>query len=280
MSLLIFNLNMRKYISLLVFLPTLVYSQGWIPTGARSGGLLNASTTLTDNWSYFNNPGALGKLETIGAGVTYESRYLLADLQRQSLAVAIPTKLGVFSVGAFNQGSAEYRNFRSGVGYALKLAEHFSAGVQINYQGLRLPDYYGKSNTVTAEFGVLLNVTEKWDFGFAVFNLGQNKLSEFKNDRYNTTLRLGTAYNPSKQVKVISEVWKDVDGPISFKGALEYEPFKQFHFRLGAGNKPTALAFGFGYKWKEFSLDIATAYHQVLGWSPQISFTYETRKGK
>jgi hypothetical protein len=256
------------------------YSQGWAPSGARSGALLNASTTLSDNWSYFNNPGALGKVESLSAGVTYESRFLLKDLQRQSLAVAIPTKLGVFSVGAFNEGSAEYRNFRTGLGYAMKLADHFSAGVQINYQGLRLPNYYGNSNTVTGEAGVLLNITDRWDFGFAVFNLGQNKLSEFQNDRYNTTLRLGTAFKPAKPVKVIAEVWKDVDGPVSFKGALEYEPFKQFHMRLGVGNQLTALAFGFGYKWKEFRLDIATAYHQVLGWSPQISFTYEKSNGK
>jgi hypothetical protein len=280
MALLIFRRYMRNFIFLLALLPITVFSQGWIPTGARSGGLLNASTTLTDNWSYFNNPGALGAIENFSSGVSYESRFLLSDLQRQSLAIAIPTKLGVFSIGAFNQGSSEFRNFRSGVGYALKLADHFSAGVQINYQGLRLPDYYGKSRTITGEVGVLLNVTDKWDFGFAVFNLGQNKLSDFQNDRYNTTLRLGTSYKPANTIKIIAEVWKDIDGPVSFKGALEYEPFKQFYMRLGAGNQPSALAFGFGYKWKEFSLNIATAYHQVLGWSPQISFTYEKRNGK
>jgi hypothetical protein len=271
---------MRNFIFLLVFIPLTVYSQGWVPSGARSGGLLNASTSLSDNWAYFNNPGAVGKIESFSAGVSYENRFLLSDLQRQSLAVALPTKYGVFSIGAFNQGSTEYRNFRSGIGYALKLADNFSAGVQINYQGLRLPSYYGNSNTVTGEFGALLNISSKWDVGFAVFNLGQNKLSEFKNDRYNTTLRLGTAYMPTKVVKVIAEVWKDVDGPVSFKGAVEYEPFNNFHMRLGAGNQPSALAFGFGYKWKEFRLDLATAYHQILGWAPQISFTYEKNAKK
>jgi hypothetical protein len=280
MPLLIFKLNMKIYLFLILLLPFTMYSQGGIPTGARSGGLLNASTTFCDNWAYFNNPGALGKLEKLSAGVSYENRYLISDLQRQSLALALPTKYGVFSVGAFHQGSSEYRNFRSGLGYALKLADNFSAGIQFNYQGIRLPNYYGKSNTITAEFGALLNVTEKWNFGFSIFNLGQNKLSDFKNDRYNTTMRLGIGYKPAKAVNVIAEVWKDIDGPVSFKGALEYEPFKQFHLRLGVGNQPSALAFGIGYKWNEYSLDLATAYHQVLGWSPQISFTYEKGKVK
>lgn len=256
------------------------FSQGWMPSGGRSGGLLNASTSLVDNWAYFNNPGALGKVENVSIGAAYESRFILAELQNQSLAIALPTKLGVFSIGGFNRGTIEYRNFRTGIGYALKLAEHFSAGVQINYQGLRLPNYYGNSNTVTGEAGVLLNISNKWDFGFAVFNLGQNKLSEFQNDRYNTTLRIGTTYKPAKIVKIIAEVWKDIDGPISFKGGIEYEPLSKFFLRLGVGNQPSALAFGFGYEWKVFKLDIATAYHQMLGWSPQLSFTYEKRKRK
>lgn len=280
MSFIIFSLLMKFLFALILLLPFSVISQGWIPAGARSGSLLNASTTLVDNWSYFNNPGAIGKVENLSVGFSYENRYLLPDLQRQSLAAAIPTKYGVFSLGTFHQGTSEYRNFRSGIGYALNLADNFSCGVQFNYQGLRLPSYYGSSNTVTAEIGALLNITQQWNLGIAIFNLGQNKLSDFKNDRYNTTIRFGVGYVPSKVLNVMAEVWKDIDGPVSFKGAIEYEPFKKFHLRLGVGNQPTALAFGFGYRWKEFSFDIAGAYHQILGWSPQISFTFENKKEK
>jgi hypothetical protein len=271
---------MKKLHLIILLLPFWIGAQGAMPSGARSGGMLNASTTINDNWSYFNNPGALGKVASISAGISYENRYLLSDLQRQSLAIAVPTKFGVFSVGAIHQGNATYKNFRSGLGYAMKLADHFSAGVQFNYQGLHLPNYYGSSHTVTAEAGILVNINPKWNFGASLFNLGQNKLSEFKDDRYNTTLRIGAGFLPSKSVTILAEIWKDIDGPVSFKGALEYEAFKNFNLRLGVGNQPTAFAFGFGYRWKEFSIDLATAYHQVLGFSPQLSFTYEKSKAK
>ncbi len=265
---------MKYSFLLFICIPFFGTTQGWMPSGARSGGMLNSSITLSDAWSYFHNPGALGEVEKFQAGVTYENRFLLNDLQSQALAVAVPTKFGVFSLGGFNYGSTEFRNFRTGIGYAMKLADNFSAGIQINYQGLRLPEYYGSSSTVTGEVGVLLKITDEWNFGASIFNLGRNKLSDFKDDRYNTVIRIGTSFSPSKLIKISAEMWKDIDAPVSIRGGIEYEPFKNFNLRAGIGSQPTAFAFGFGYHWKVVRFDLSTAYHQVLGWSPQISFTY------
>ena len=269
---------MKKILFVLFFIPIISAAQGWMPTGARSGGVLNTSLTIEDNWAYFSNPGAIGMVEDLSVGVSYENRFLAQDLQSQSIAVAVPTKYGVFSVGGFNYGSTEFRNFKTGVGYAMKLADNFSAGIQINYQGLRLPEFYGSSNTVTGEAGVLLKITDEWNFGASIFNLGRAKLSDFKDDRYNTVLRVGTSFTPSKLMKISAEIWKDLDGPVSLRGGIEYQPFDDFYMRAGIGSQPTAFAFGFGYKWKVIRFDIATAYHQTLGWSPQISFTYEKKK--
>lgn len=268
---------MKQLLLILVLIPLFSLSQGWMAAGARSGGVLNSSITFADNWAYFNNPGALGQVDELSVGAAYENRFLLADMQSQAIAVAVPTKYGVFSLGGFHFGSTEYNNFRTGLGYAMKLSENFSAGIQLNYQGLRLPDYYGKSSTVTAEAGVLVKVSKEWNFGASVFNLGRNKLSEFQDDRYNTVLRAGTSFSPSKLIRISAEVWKDVDGPFSVRGGMEYEPFKNFHLRAGIGSQPTAFAFGIGYKWKVIRCDIASAYHQTLGWAPQISFTYQKK---
>lgn len=259
-------------------MPFGLQAQGWMPTGARSGATLNSSLTFSDSWAYFNNPGALGNVDQLEAGVTYENRFMLQDLQSQAVSVALPTKAGVFSVGGFHYGSSTFRNFRTGLGYAMKLSDNFTAGVQINYQGLRLPEYYGSSSTVTAEAGVLVKISEQWNFGAAIFNIGRNKLSNFKDDRYNTVLRIGTSFAPSKLVKISAEVWKDIDAPVSIRAGVEYEPFKNFLLRAGVGSQPTAFAFGMGYKWKVIRLDIATSYHQTLGWSPQLSFTYQKSK--
>ncbi len=269
---------MRILLFFVAFFPLISLAQGWMPAGARSGGLLNTSITHVDNWAYFNNPGALGLTEDLAVGIAYENRFLLNDLQSQAVAAAIPTKYGVFSIGGFHYGSSEFKNFRTGLGYAMKLADNFSAGIQLNYQGLRLPEFYGTSSTVTGEAGVLVRITDEWDFAASVFNLGRNKLSEFQDDRYNTILRAGTSFSPSKLIHISAEIWKDIDGPFSVRGGIEYEPFKAFHLRAGIGSEPTAFAFGVGYKWKVVQFDLSSAYHQTLGWSPQISFTYQKKR--
>ena len=154
----------------------------------------NASSTLNDVWAFHNNPGALGLIENFSIGLSYENRFLLKELQTQSLACAIPLKVGVISVGGHMYGYRKFRSYKGGIGYSMKLAEKLSAGVQINYQGIQLEEYYGSKNTVTAEVGILASISEKWSASAAVFNLGRAKLSSFEDDRFTTMMRLGSSY--------------------------------------------------------------------------------------
>ena len=249
-------------------------SQGIYPVGARSVAMGSASLGNEDIWAYFQNPGALGFVTSGGAGISYQNRFAMKELQSQGIAFVQPLKTGVISIGAQNYGYQTFKSYRVGAGYSLKLAENLSAGVQLNYQGIRLPEYYGSENTVTAEFGFLARVNESWKIGFSVFNLGRTKLSDFEDDRLSTLFRLGTTYTISKKLFFTVEANKDVDSKIQFRGGMEYEALKNFYLRAGISSNPTELSFGMGYKWKKIQLDAASNYHQVLGFSPAISFTY------
>ena len=120
---------------------TAAQAQGWSPAGARSMSLANASVALNDVWAYHNNPGALGGLKQTSFGVAYEDRFGLKELQSQSLVVAHPIKKGVFSLGAQFYGYSAYRTTRVGLGYSLQLSDKISAGVQINYLGLKIAQH-------------------------------------------------------------------------------------------------------------------------------------------
>jgi hypothetical protein len=195
------------------------------------------------------------------------------------LVVVLPLKTGVISVGAQMYGYELYRSQKAGMGYSLKLSEKFSAGVQMNYQGIRLTDNYGSKHSVTAEAGVIGEITEKWKVGMSVFNLGRAKLADFADDRFSTVMRLGTSFELEKVV-FVAEAEKDLEHSMRVKGGLEYEPLDHFFFRFGAGTKPVDVSFGFGYKWRSLQLDLGSAYHQQLGWSPHFSLTYTSLKKK
>ena len=250
-------------------------AQGWQPVGARSMSLANSTVAVSDVWSYHHNPGALANLKQVSAGLSYENRFLLKELQTQAFVVAIPLKIGVISAGAQSYGYKAYRTTRVGFGYSMKMGEKLSAGVQFNYQGLRIENY-GNKNTVTAEAGILAKVNDKVSFGFSILNLGRAKLSEFQDDRFSTILRLGVRYQLSTKVLVLAEAEKEIETPLRAKAGIEYELLERFYMRVGAASNPMELTFGFGYQFKNrFKLDMGSAWQQHLGWSPHFGFTYD-----
>ncbi len=266
---------MKTLFLLLLLLCTLSgFSQGWMPVGARSNSMGNASVALNDVWAFHHNPAGLSELKTIQGGISYENRFLLKELQSQSMVVGIPLKKGVISVGGQFYGYQLYRSTRAGVGYSMLLSERLSMGVQLSYQGLRLTEAYGSKNTVTAEVGIMAKLTEKWSLGFSAFNVGRSKLSSYQNDRFTALMRLGTRYKVSDKLLFLAEAEKDLDYALRAKAGMEYEALRRFFVRAGFATNPIEISFGFGYKWKMIQLDLGSAYHQQLGWSPHFSLTY------
>lgn len=252
------------------------FGQGYYPMGGRSQSMANASNTLEDIWAFHHNPAALTGLKKIEIGISYENRFLLKEMQSQGIAFAVPLKRGVISGGGQRFGYRNFLSYKAGVGYSLKLSELLSAGVQLNYLGVRLPENYGSKNTVTAELGLLAKITEKWNIGFSLFNLGRNKLSDYQEDRFSTVMRLGSSYSISKKVQLTAEAEKNVDYAMRGKFGIEYKLIDNFFLRGGFASAPIEGSFGFGYRFKELlKLDIGSSYHQILGWSPHCSFSYQ-----
>lgn len=251
------------------------HAQGWSPAGARSMSLANSSVTLTDFWSFHHNPGATAQVEHTSAGMSYENRYLLKEIQSQAFVFAQPLKVGVISAGAQMYGYRLYKTTRIGLGYSMKLTEKFSAGVQLNYQGLRIENY-GSKSTVTAEAGLLAKINSKVTLGFSILNIGRAKLAAFQNERFATLMRLGISYQVSKKAVVLLEADKAIQSRLSIKGGLEYEMLDHFFVRAGGASNPVEVTFGFGYLFKsKLKIDLGSAWQQHLGWSPHVGLSYE-----
>lgn len=270
---------MKKSVFTFCFIFSLIgyhtYCQGLHFSGSRSNSLANASVCLLDVYAFHNNPANLSPLENVSIGISYENRFLMKELQNQSLAIAIPLKQGVLSFGANTFGYQNFRTFKTGAGYSMFLTKELSMGVQLNHQLLRLPEAYGINQTFTGEFGFNYSIGSDWSIGLAVFNIGRNKLTENPDDRYSTLMRLGTRYKVSDKTLVLAELEKDIEHPLRSKIGIEYLPSEIFAFRGGFATQPIELSFGIGWLIsKKYNLDFGTQFHQILGWSPNISFKY------
>lgn len=267
-----------KLFTLLILSINLTFAQGWFPVGARSMSLGNASVALNDVWSVHHNPGALAELTSMQAGVSYENRFSLKELQYQAAAFALPLKNGAFGFGFQNSGFSLYRSMRVGFGYGMKLGENFSVGVNLNYMSVRIADY-GQKGNVGADIGLMAKINEKTSVGFSVINLNRAKLVDFQDDRFSTFLRLGLRYNVSSKVLLLAEVEKEIQSSIRPKGAMEYKISDLFCLRLGVGGAPAYLTFGSGFTFKNgLKLDFGTAWNQTMGWSPHVGLNMNFNK--
>lgn len=253
-------------------------AQGWMPQGARSAGISHASVTLVDLFSFHHNPAALAYLENGGAAVSYETRFMLRELQTQSFVVASPVKNGMLSIGGQFYGYESFRTNRVGGGYSMLLSDNLAAGVQLNYMSLRLDPYYGVKHAVSGELGMMAQLNDQIDLGFSVFNIGRARLSEFNDDRFATLMRLGMGVKVMEELKLYTEIGQEVSEQTSLRFGVEYQPNDMLYIRCGAQGGPVAFSFGTGLKFNQVSVDFATGYDQILGWTPAVAFLWHFNK--
>lgn len=241
--------------------------------GARQAGLGGCGLTLRDVWGTQHNQANLAFIDNYTFGAYYENKFLLKETALKSFAGAVPLgNAGTFGLVGTQFGSVNYNQLKIGLGYGMKIAENFSAGVQLNYNSLRLGDIYGSKNSFTAEFGINARLIEKLTFGAHIYNVSRTLLTKENNEFIPTTIRLGLEYKFSEAVFALIETESTINQNTNMKFGVEYNLKRQFYLRAGINTNPFLASFGFGYNYKMVYIDIAAAYHQVLGFTPALSF--------
>lgn len=270
---------MKKLLLFLICFPTFLFAgNDNIHFGGRSAGMGHASVTLSDVWSSHHNQAGLGWLTKVEAGVFAQNRFLVKEMNYIGFAYAHPVKSGAFALSFTNFGYSQYGESKLGLAYGLKFSERITGGVQINYHNTRIGNNYGSASVLSSEMGLQAKLTSKLELGLHLFNPTQAKLNDFNDERIPTIMRLGMAYTFSNKVFITLEAEKDIDFPANFKAGIEYKANDKIYLRGGIGASPTAATFGVGVYHKGLKFDLASSYHQVLGFIPEVSLTYVFEK--
>jgi hypothetical protein len=248
--------------------------------GARSAGMGHASVTLSDVWSSHHNQAGLAWLEQSEAGVFVQNRFLMKELNYGGFAYAHKLNTGSLALTYTNFGYHLYGESKVGVGYGMKFTDMISGGVQLNYHHLRLANNYGRNSALTAELGLQTYLTDRIMLAAHLFNPTRTTLNEYNKEKIPTIMRLGMNYLFSKQVLATIEAEKDIDMKPVFRMGIEYKTSNKLYLRGGIGTHPTLAAFGFGVYAGAVKLDVAASYHQVLGFTPDLSFVYQLKNTK
>ena len=270
---------MKKLLLFLICFPTFLFAgNDNIHFGGRSAGMGHASVTLSDVWSSHHNQAGLGWLTKVEAGVFAQNRFLVKEMNYMGFAYAHPVKSGAFALSFTNFGYTQYGESKLGLAYGMKFSERITGGVQINYHNTRIGNNYGSASVLSTEMGLQAKLTSKLELGLHLFNPTQAKLNDFNDERMPTIMRLGMAYTFSNKVFITLEAEKDIDFPANFKAGIEYKANDKIYLRGGIGASPTAATFGVGVYHKGLKFDLASSYHQVLGFIPEVSLTYVFEK--
>jgi hypothetical protein len=256
-----------------------VHASDNYPSGARSQAMANSTVTIADAWSAFHNQAALAWIDRISLGASYDNRFLISNLSTKGFVFALPLKAGTFALSGDVFGYSQYNEKKAGLAFAKKLAERFSAGVQLDYLNTFInDDFYGSRTTFAVEAGLLAEPLKNLLVGFHVYNLSRSRLADYADEKVPTIFRLGVSYKFSEKVFWSIEEEKDIDQKAVFKSGLEYRVVDALYLRGGISTNPTLFSFGFGLKYSGLMLDLASTYHQVLGFSPAVSLTYQFEK--
>lgn len=240
--------------------------------GARAAGLGGVGVAFEDNHSVFANQAGMAWTDDLSVTLVGEQRFLLSSIRSVAAGAIIPSKAGHFGVNFHHLGSKAYSEQRVSLGYARKLMDNFSIGGSFVYLNTSIPDY-GSKSVFTFELGLMARFSKQLNMGVHIFN--PLKVNVISGENLPSILNLGLQYTPSDRVRIFAEVEKDIDFKLRTRWAVEYELVEHLNLRFGVATQSVEVSFGVGYQFKGgWIIDIASTYHETLGFTPTIGVIY------
>jgi hypothetical protein len=251
-------------------LPHCALSQSYPFIGARSNGLGNASSTLSEEWSVFNNPaGAAANTRAIAA-MTYDAVPLFKSFNRLAVVFSAPLFKGGVQAGIFRSGDNLFNEQKVAVSYANKLGIS-SLGVTVQYVQYHA-EGFGSKGVPTICAGGITELTKWLSIGAYIVNLTQPEIAD--GEKLPTYLILGASVKPSDNILVVAEAEKNIDEEVIIKAGLEYQFNRKFSFRTGLHPSPAAGFFGFGFHTQKIGIDYAFSYMPDVANHHQCAISY------
>ncbi len=244
------------------------------PAGGRSYAMGGTSVTTGDLWSLSNNQAGAAWLKGGSAGLSFQNRFLLKELMYEQVAVAWAVTPGTFGLLAGRFGNDNYNEMKAGLSFARKFGKKFAAGVQLDYLRIHLSDDYGNKNLLSCEIGIQYRADHHLFIGVHLLNPIPVKITSYPEELLPATLCAGISYCLSETFLVAVEAEKELVQKLQLRAGAEYHFAKPMYVRIGVSTNPASFSFGFGLEYGKLTIDMASGYHQALGFSPSGSLGY------
>ncbi|SHO59452.1 hypothetical protein [Algoriphagus zhangzhouensis] len=238
--------------------------------GAINQGLGNLRVNPTNAHSYFNNPGALSRIEKSEMAVGFDLRYGLKELSTGDLALAWKRQNGTFGFGISAFGGKLFKQQTIGMAYSNQMGI-VSAGLKAELLQTQI-DGFGSATSLIFSFGGIAELSPKFFIGANISNINRAKVSAESNNRLPTGVQLGINYLPTDQLSLFLEIEKDIQLEPITKLGISYSIQDWIILRSGINTQPSRLFFGLGILPGKISINYAYGQNSSLGSTHHLSF--------
>lgn len=243
------------------------------PAGASAIAAGYTGVVRKDLWAAFNNQAGTAYISKAGAGLFAENPFMVPGLNRSALVLLVPVKKTALNITFDQIGNKVYREIKTGLGCAMRLGEHFAAGLQLDYFYMTCGEGYGRHHSLSFEGGIIADITDKLSLAVHLFNPTRSKWSN-GGEALPIVFRGGLSYRPEKSLLLFAEAGKSTTLSPTFGAGAEYQYKKVFFIRAGICSGPSRYCFGAGFRIKRLTIDLASSVHPWLGYSPHVSLEY------
>lgn len=242
--------------------------------GATSTGMAGLNVISSNVWSSNNNIGQLANIKSSAISVSVFQPFLLKEFTTSNLTLGIKRGKNALGLNYSNFGNEFLQIHTAGLGYSMQLGENLQSGIKLNYFYYNAGEYYNKKSVISADFGLAAKLTKELQIGLSIKNPTLSKLDDFNEEKIPTVMQFATGFLFSDQLTISAGVNKSIAYPLSFITAIDYQPNEKIRFIGGIGTQPSLASIGVGINLKLLTLNFSTQLHQILGWSPDFSITY------
>lgn len=266
---------MNKVFILLLCCGYTVYAQSvFTGLGARSEGMGNAAVALHDVWSIFHNAAGLAWINQPAGIFSYGATPALEGADRFGSALLMPVSTGAAGISVFRFGDLLYSESLVSAAYANRLGLA-GLGARLNYLQYRA-EGFGTRGVVTFDLGGIAEFTPQLRIGARIQNLNRPVLNN-DGDRAPVTMQTGVSFTPTDKLVVVTELFKDLDHPTTWKAGLEYAIHPRVFVRTGFNLKPNATFYGAGFIIRKIQFDYSLQYNINLRMIHQGSIVYNLK---
>ncbi len=251
-----------------------------VPVGAdaRYTALGNIQTLGIGFGNVYGQSAALAWHKHTVVGTTYTQGYFSdKNLSTKSVGLVLPVHMGTFGLQMQYFGFADYHEQFVGLSFGKRLGKHWAVGVQIDYFRIAQGGGYGNAHAVSADISLYAQLSKTISLGARLFNPVASGIgaSHYK-EPLPVGMQLGVMYMADKDIALLAEVENRLDqSKTTLKLGIEYRLHPMVYVRAGFSSSPQRLHAGFGWRYKAWRVDMATIYHQSLGFNPCVSLSLQ-----